>query len=267
MGKKRRNPVSDEQIVEHYRNCHSAYKTAVALGIGDTTVYRVLMKLKEPRSGLKEWRLKITRFRGQEKQIREMYEQGATYDMLSQHFGTASVYAFKHAIRRAGGKLRDNPVPTLKNGELTLIKQMNAAGIGQTGISLALNRSQSFISRQMRRNGIQTLTMSGENHGQWKGGRWIDNNGYVRVWLDDNDILACMANGDGYVLEHRLALARKLGRPLLSTETVHHIDGDRLNNTPDNLQIRQGKHGKNVVMCCADCGSHNLAPTQIAEHV
>jgi hypothetical protein len=39
------------------------------------------------------------------------------------------------------------------------------------------------------------------------------------------------------VLEHRHVMAKHLGRPLLRTEVVHHIDGDGLNNDVSNLQI------------------------------
>ena len=31
----------------------------------------------------------------------------------------------------------------------------------------------------------------------------------------------------------------------------------------DNLQLRQGRHGKGTVMKCADCGSHNIISTPI----
>lgn len=32
-------------------------------------------------------------------------------------------------------------------------------------------------------------------------------------------------------------MEKLLGRPLQTEEQVHHIDGDRLNNCPDNLQL------------------------------
>lgn len=37
--------------------------------------------------------------------------------------------------------------------------------------------------------------------------------------------------------EHRVVAEQKLGRPLRNGEIVHHIDGDRRNNDPDNLMV------------------------------
>jgi hypothetical protein len=37
--------------------------------------------------------------------------------------------------------------------------------------------------------------------------------------------------------EHRLVMAEVLGRPLAADETVHHRNGDRLDNDPSNLEL------------------------------
>ncbi len=43
--------------------------------------------------------------------------------------------------------------------------------------------------------------------------------------------------------EHRLVMERKLGRPLLRSEIVHHKDENGLNNTPENLELTtQSEH-------------------------
>lgn len=53
-----------------------------------------------------------------------------------------------------------------------------------------------------------------------------------------------MARQNGYVQESRLVMAKFIGRPLALDEVVHHIDGDPLNNSIDNLRLfaNQSEH-------------------------
>lgn len=107
----------------------------------------------------------------------------------------------------------------------------------------------------------------GANHHAWKDGRILTPQGYVLVLIRPDDPFFCMSvkkeTDAHYVLEHRLVLARKFGRPLTEHETVHHIDGNKENNAIENLELRQGKHGKGVVHICVDCGSHNIVSTTL----
>lgn len=94
----------------------------------------------------------------------------------------------------------------------------------------------------------------------WRGGRVVASGGYVAVTADlDDPIASTMATVNGYVLEHRLIVARSLGRPLAKSETVHHVNGDVRDNRLENLQLRNGNHGKGVQFACLSCGSHNVA--------
>lgn len=75
--------------------------------------------------------------------------------------------------------------------------------------------------------------------------RYIDKNGYVQVFYEGKRIA-----------EHRKAMIEKLGRPLEKWESVHHINGIRDDNRPDNLElwlgaIRYGQRAKDVV--CPHC--------------
>lgn len=46
-----------------------------------------------------------------------------------------------------------------------------------------------------------------------------------------------LSNGASGMAEHRLVMARHLGRPLRGDENVHHINGDRLDNRLENLEL------------------------------
>jgi len=76
----------------------------------------------------------------------------------------------------------------------------------------------------------------GSRNYSWKGGRTI-HYGYILVWLDPRDFYYPMVNSRGRVYEHRLIMAKKLGRCLQRWEIVHHKNGIKDDNRPENLEI------------------------------
>lgn len=77
-----------------------------------------------------------------------------------------------------------------------------------------------------------------EKHWNWKGGLTMQK-GYRLLMRKDHP----SADRDGYVLEHRLIMEKKIGRYLKKDEVVHHINENRLDNRLENLKImKQGQH-------------------------
>lgn len=108
---------------------------------------------------------------------------------------------------------------------------------------------------------------AGPTHSQWTGGRVPTGDGYMRLWVapDDPMVSMCRPSDGHYVLEHRLVVARHIGRPLRADETVHHKDGNRSHNLVENLQLRTKKnHGAGQAFVCGACGSNNIEATELA---
>ena len=62
-------------------------------------------------------------------------------------------------------------------------------------------------------------------------------NGYVYIFLEPTSLFASMRQKKGYVLEHRLVMAKKMGRCLNGWEHVHHINEIKDDNRIENLII------------------------------
>jgi len=73
---------------------------------------------------------------------------------------------------------------------------------------------------------------NGNLNPNWHGGyKMLD--GYKYIWTPKHP----NATKEGYVVEHRLVMEKIIGRFLNGKEVVHHIDGNKLNNSETNLTL------------------------------
>lgn len=84
-------------------------------------------------------------------------------------------------------------------------------------------------------------------------------NGYIVFYKAGHPL----AGKDGMVYEHRVVASDKLGRWLNPSEFVHHLDGNRANNSPDNLILvdnstHMGFHRIKISHPCKTCGMETL---------
>lgn len=80
-----------------------------------------------------------------------------------------------------------------------------------------------------------------EKNSMWNGGTTYNTKGYILLKNPNHP----RANNHGYVLEHILVMEKKLGRYISNDEAVHHLNGIKTDNRPENLEvILYGEHSQ-----------------------
>lgn len=94
------------------------------------------------------------------------------------------------------------------------------------GAKYFMQRAVTSRQRTCSRACSGKLGGKGERHHLWKGGTTVNAYGYVTKCV-----------GGKKVGMHRLVMESMLGRPLLKGESVHHKNGVRHDNRPENLEL------------------------------
>lgn len=252
---KRVAPEIEQGVVEAWRSGErSTTQLARDHGIHDSTVRSILRRNDcGPLDRVAVIRKTTTE---QDAEIIRLYGEGLSAGRIGAQVGLAQASVLNR-VREAGIQPRSKGFrQPLAQAVVDEIVRLRKAGHGVVEIGKMLDIGYPRVRACLHEAGQPTWNTARRNP-------WTRRDGYVMQPLENDDPLISMANGRGYAPLHRLVLARSLGRPLSESETVHHINGDRSDNRLENLQLRQGRHGKHAHYRCRDCGSHNVEPVPI----
>lgn len=114
-----------------------------------------------------------------------------------------------------------------------LLTQYNS-GLGVVELSRRFHCRRATITKRLHRLGIENIRRIahlGEKNPSWTGGRTKDRRGYIQVYAPGHP----RAKNERYVYEHILVWEEAHGYPLPDGWVVHHINGKKDDNRPENL--------------------------------
>jgi len=166
---------------------------------------------------------------------REMYESGMSLAEVGKALGV-SLQTARNWIARDGGAIR--PIGMTRNKskvDLKEVARLYDSGLSMSEVGKAMQMDGEYLRVLLKKSGhpMRIGAARGHRNTWWRGGRLVDADGYILVYCPDHP----HRSAHNKVREHRLVMEKKLGRFLDPKEVVHHIDGNRANNHPDNLAM------------------------------
>lgn len=142
-------------------------------------------------------------------------------------------------------------------------------GLGYESIAKQVGCSHNTVAAAIKAADVDSHPIGGKRKKPGDPLKWfkrISTNGYIcwDVWVPKNANHSFAGKRNISLLEHRMVMEVLLGRPLTSDESVHHKNGDRADNRPENLELRARYHGDGATHC-PNCG-YSLGPIIRDQH-
>ena len=166
-----------------------------------------------------------------EAQIVPLYQSGLNGLEIARRLGVSKNSAYA-VIAREGVASRGHEKRVFAQPELDDIILRYEAGEAIEAIGRVHGTNEAKISEMLKELGKETSKQTRILPDR----RSINAEGYIRIRIGKNRS----------VLEHRHVMEQTLGRPLEPGENVHHLNGDRSDNRPENLELWRTKQVKGI---------------------
>ena len=165
----------------------------------------------------------VIRIEIDEEELQTLYASGLAAQALAKRYGVSKKTILRN-LERLGVKRRSlrKVTPEMEAQIVEMAKQ----GVSISWAEMELGIEATTIRGYATKNGVKFEDL-------YHVGFITTWNGYRMVQMPEHP----GADSKGYVREHVLVVEKVLGRYLMAHEAVHHKDGDKANNTPENLEV------------------------------
>lgn len=204
------------KVKKLYLQGKSIREIAKELGISNTRVWQLC----------KDFTRKPTTFSLSKSQLEDLYiKQGLSCKQIGDKYG----YTFQLVNKW----LHEFKIP---------VREWSTKGMSFEGRKLSDEHKEKLriwhtgrpLSPEHRAKVIKNIKPRyGKDNNFWKGGRFLQEDGYVFVYAPDSKLPTKRV----HKLEHRYVMEKHLGRVLTKDEHIHHINGVKSDNRIENLLL------------------------------
>lgn len=180
--------------------------------------------------------------------VREHHGHMSLKDM-GERLGREPKYVGQFARLRLGLKTRRSPKRAARMDREMIVRMYRDREMSTPEIARTLGVTHAFIGKVVRESGAtrspseQREIIVRHRRGAGIERRPIIHRGYRFIHMPEHPD---SQKATGYIAEHRVVMERKIGRQLTQREFVHHKNGNKVDNRPDNLMLVTGSEHRRI---------------------